>query len=125
MPSTICTRCGGPVGFVRKAVGGLAYHPECWDQKIRAERRSAPPLEESVIRERLRALLGEGALPCEVPKSVVAVTSATGQACVGCGTTLERDQLQFEVTLRPRGLVHLHRRCLELWVTECRRGGDE
>jgi hypothetical protein len=121
----VCPRCFSLIGSTVKAktVAGLAYHPGCWDLKMRAERRSAGPVPEAVIRERLQTLIQTGALPSEIPTSIVAVTNAPGNVCTGCETTIEDDQLQFEVTTRPGRILYLHRRCLALWVNE--RHGDE
>ena len=125
MADRFCTRCLGPIGssFKTKTVAGLAYHTGCWDLKMRAERRSAGPVPEAVIRKRLQTLIQAGALPSEIPTSIVAVTNTPGRVCTGCETTIEDDQLQFEVTTRPGVLLYFHRRCLALWVNE--RHGDE
>jgi hypothetical protein len=119
MADAICPRCFSPVGSTVKAktVAGLAYHPDCWDLKVRAERRSAGPVPEAVIRTRLQTLIQAGALPSEIPTSIVAV-NASGHRCTGCETTIEAEQLQFEVTARPGVVLYLHRRCLALWVNE-------
>lgn len=121
MADTTCTHCLNAIRRTAdsKTVAGLAYHLDCWDRKIRAQTRSAGPVPEHAIRERLGTLIQAGALPSEVPTSVVAVTSATGLGCTGCGTPMEREQLQFQVTTLAGVILHLHRRCLELWVSEC------
>jgi len=79
---------------------------------------------EAVIRKRLQTLILAGALPSEIPTSIVAVTNAPGHMCTGCETTIDDDQLQFEVTTRPGVILYLHRRCLALWVNE-RHGGED
>ena len=126
MADAICPRCASRIGSAVKAktVAGLAYHPGCWAQRMRAERRSAGPVPEAVIRTRLQALIQAGALPSEIPTSIVAVTNAPGHVCTGCETTIEDEQLQFEVTTGPGEILYLHRRCLALWVNE-RHGDDE
>jgi hypothetical protein len=123
MAHPICPRCAGRIASTEQAktVAGLTYHAECWDLKMRAERRSAGPVAEAVIRTRLQTLIQAGALPGEVPTSVVAV-NAPGHGCTACEATIEDAQLQFQVTPEPGVVLYFHRRCLALWVSE--RPGD-
>jgi hypothetical protein len=121
----ICPRCAGLIEstVTAKTVAGLAYHPDCWDLKMRAQRRSAGSVPEAVIRTRLQTLIQSGALPSEIPTSIAAVANAPGHVCTACEATIEDTQLQFEVTARPGVVLYLHRRCLALWVNERQGNG--
>jgi hypothetical protein len=70
-----------------------------------------------VIRQRVRALLAAGELPCEEPQTTWAGLG-TGRECAACAEAIAASEVEYEVDSAGTTL-RLHRLCHEIWRAEC------
>ena len=70
------------------------------------------------VRERVRALIAAGTLPCE-PEDRVWAGRGTGDTCAACVQPIDRTEIEFEVDLPSGRTLRLHRQCHRIWLEEC------
>ena len=70
-----------------------------------------------VIRERVRALLAAGELPCDEPQATWAGLG-TGRECAACTEAIAASEVEYEVESAGT-ILRLHRLCHEIWRAEC------
>jgi len=79
------------------------------------------PSGESVIRERLRALIEDGVLPRVRPTRVWAGPCREDHRCVACGATIAAGETEFDLVLPAGVKLFLHPGCINLWPRETER----
>lgn len=82
--------------------------------------RSKP--RERVLRQRIAALVHDGALPLIVQAEVTA-GPGSGKRCIACGLPVVFTQSEYDAEYQHGGTQHLnlHRACYVIWQAECRR----
>ena len=75
------------------------------------------PWKEEFVRQRIRAMLDSGEMPCDQPEKLWA-GRGTGSHCAACGETISSTEIEYEVQLASTTL-RLHRVCHTLWHDEC------
>jgi len=81
------------------------------------------PVDESTIRTRVRALMGNDNLPRFGPRLWAARACKSPHACIVCTATIRVGKKEFEARMPGDVLLFLHRRCFEIW-TDVAAGGD-
>jgi hypothetical protein len=76
------------------------------------------PLDESTIRERLRALFEDGVLPRTQPTRLRGGLCFEAHPCIACGDVIFKGQVELEVSTPAGVLVFLHARCGGIWGRE-------
>ena len=77
-------------------------------------------MDDALVRERVREMLGNHRLPADDPAKLWAGPSM-GKPCTACGETI-RTATEYELDFPPNVTILLHPRCYAIWNEERRRG---
>jgi hypothetical protein len=91
------------------------------EPKQRSENKkdqSPMPLDESTIRERLRALIEDGVLPRSQPARLRGGLCCETHPCIACADIITTGEVELEVSTPVGVLTFLHSRCGSIWGRE-------
>jgi hypothetical protein len=81
------------------------------------------PPDEATIRRRVRVLIDGGFLPRLALGHLIAATCSVERHCAVCGGWIRIGEPELEIASRiGAAVIHLHRRCLDVWTDEARDG---
>jgi len=75
---------------------------------------------DEVIRQRIRAMIRTGELPCDDPQRLW-VGTASGKRCAGCLQPILLNNFEYEAELAGQTL-YFHKECHRIWLEECADG---
>jgi hypothetical protein len=78
-------------------------------------------MDDVTIRQRVRAMLQTGQLPCEDSAGIWA-GKGDGKWCGACAEPITGEEVEFEVVLTSGATILLHRACHAIWLDECEPG---
>jgi hypothetical protein len=79
----------------------------------------------SPLRQIVRQRMDAGELPCQPGPDKLWAGKGGGGLCSGCGQPIHPSDNEYEVVIdadfpATAGSLFFHRRCLDIWIAECR-----